>query len=62
MSAAQNHKYTCLFCGNLLTECDEQHFLSFDGWQRGEEVTIYVFYCERCQEAFHCQGDKVEHV
>ena len=62
MSAAVNYEYTCPFCYGLLTECDESHFLSFEGWKRGEEITIYVFFCEQCREIFHCNGAEVHHV
>ena len=53
--------YECPYCsGEKLAEQDEYHFLSRDS--RGNEVTVYVFYCRRCKETFHCYGGMLEHV
>jgi uncharacterized protein YbaR (Trm112 family) len=53
--------YECPYCsGEKLAEQDEYHFLSRDS--RGNEVAVYVFYCRRCKETFHCYGGMLEHV
>ena len=54
--------HECPFCYAALVECDESHFLSFDGWKKGEEKTIYVLYCRKCKETFHLDCMEVRHV
>ena len=56
-----NATYECPFCRDMLIECEESHYLTFEGWKKGEEITIYVFYCQKCKVTWHfnAEGERV---
>ena len=52
--------YDCPFCATVLNDQDTRKFLSWDA--AGNPMTVYVFYCRRCEEQFHWHSGKVDRV